>query len=71
MKIVMVRVNKTIEWDVSVPVQDEHDPSEIREYVDSINWDKEIQVSPQNFKHLAEYIEWIVTGKQAQRHPTQ
>ena len=59
MKIVKVRVNKTIEYNVSVPVQDEHDLSEIREYVDSINWDKEIQVSPQNYKHIAEYYDWL------------
>ena len=43
MKIVKVRVNKTIEYEVSVPVQDEYldDFSQIREYVDAINWEKE------------------------------
>jgi len=59
MKTITVRVNKTIAYDVSVPVQDEHDYPEIREYVNSINWDKEIKVSPQNFKHIAEYTEWV------------
>ena len=61
MKIVKVRVNKTIEYEVSVPVQDEYldDFSQIREYVDAINWEKEIQVSPQNYKHIAEYMEWL------------
>ena len=59
MKIVKVRVNKTIEYDVSVPVEDYYTKSEVTDYIRTINWDREIEMSPQNYKHIAEYFDWL------------
>ena len=59
MKLIKVRVNKTIEYEVSVPVQDEHNYEQVRDYLQSIVWEEEIEVSPQNYKHIAEYYDWL------------
>ena len=59
MKLIKVRVNKTVEYEVSVPVQDEHNYEQVRDYLQSIVWEEEIEVSPQNYKHIAEYYDWL------------
>ena len=59
MKLIKVRVNKTIEYEVSVPVQDEHNYEQVFDYLQSIVWEEEIEVSPQNYKHIAEYYDWL------------
>ena len=59
MKIVKVRVNKTIEYDVSVPVESYYTKSEVTDYIRTINWDREIEMSPQNYKHIAEYFDFL------------
>ena len=59
MKLIKVRVNKTVEYEVSVPVQDEHNYEQVRDYLQTIDWDREIEVSPQNYKHIAEYYDWL------------
>jgi hypothetical protein len=64
MKLIKVRVNKTIEYEVSVPVQEDHLRhlkyyEHIAEYLQTIDWNKEIKVSPQNYKHIAEYYDWL------------
>ncbi len=59
MKLIKVRVNKTVEYEVSVPVQDEHRYEQVRDYLQTIDWDEEIEVSPQNYKHIAEYYDWL------------
>ena len=59
MKLIKVRVNKTIEYEVSVPVQDEHRYEQVFDYLQSIDWEDEIEVSPQNYKHIAEYYDWL------------
>ena len=59
MKLIKVRVNKTVEYEVSVPVQDEHNYEQVRDYLQSIAWEEEIEVSPQNYKHIAEYYDWL------------
>jgi hypothetical protein len=59
MKLIKVRVNKTVEYEVSVPVQDEHNYEQVFDYLQSIVWEEEIEVSPQNYKHIAEYYDWL------------
>ena len=59
MKLIKVRVNKTVEYEVSVPVQDEHRYEQVFDYLQSIDWEDEIEVSPQNYKHIAEYYAWL------------
>ena len=59
MKLIKVRVNKTIEYEVSVPVQEAHRYEHIADYLQTIDWNKEIKVSPQNYKHIAEYYDWL------------
>ena len=59
MKLIKVRVNQTVEYEVSVPVQDEHNYEQVKDYLQSIDWEDEIEVSPQNYKHIAEYYEWL------------
>ena len=41
MKLIKVRVNKTVEYEVSVPVQDEHRYEQVRDYLQTIDWDEE------------------------------
>jgi len=59
MKLIKVRVNQTVEYEVSVPVQDEHNYEQVKDYLQSIDWEDEIEVSPQNYKHIAEYYDWL------------
>ena len=59
MKLIKVRVNKTIEYEVSVPVQEDHRYEHIADYLQTIDWEREIEVSPQNYKHIAEYYDWL------------
>jgi len=59
MKLIKVRVNKTVEYEVSVPVQDDHRYEQVKDYLQSIDWEDEIEVSPQNYKHIAEYYDWL------------
>ena len=59
MKLVKVRVNKTIEYEVSFPVQEDHRYEQVRDYLQTIDWEREIEVSPQNYKHIAEYYDWL------------
>ena len=48
MKLIKVRVNKTVEYEVSVPVQDEHNYEQVFDYLQTIDWDREIGISPRN-----------------------
>ena len=59
MKLIKVRVNKTVEYEVSVGVDDDHKYEQVRDYLQSIVWEEEIEVSPQNYKHIAEYYDWL------------
>jgi len=59
MKLVKVRVNKTIEYEVSFPVQEDHSYEQVRDYLQTIDWEREIEVSPQNYKHIAEYYDLL------------
>ena len=42
MKLIKGRVNKTVEYEVSVPVQDENNYEQVRDYLQSIVWEEEI-----------------------------
>ena len=44
---------------MSVPVQDDHRYEQVRDYLQTIDWEREIEVSPQNYKHIAEYYDWL------------
>ena len=44
---------------MSVPVQEDHRYEHIADYLNTIDWDKEIEVSPKNYKHIAEYYDWL------------
>ena len=57
MKVISVRVNKTIEYEVFVPVSDERSLNENCEYLSSIQWDK--QICSFASKHIAEYFDWL------------
>ena len=59
MKLIKVRVNKTVEYEVSLLVQDEHNYEQVFDYLQTIDWDREIGISPQNYKHIAEYYDWL------------
>ena len=54
MKLIKVRVNKTIEYEVSVPVQDDHRYEHIADYLQSIDWRHDYKMKP-----LAEYYDWL------------
>ena len=57
MKVISVRVNKTIEYEVFVPVPDESSVDENCEYLTSIEWDK--RMCSFASKHIAEYFDWL------------
>ena len=60
MKVISVRVNKTIEYEVFVPVPvyyDESSSDENCEYLNSIDWDQ--QMGSFASKHIAEYFDWL------------
>ena len=63
MKLIKVRVNKTIEYEVSVPVQDDHKYEHIADYLNTIDWEYACEfhkeTSPQNYKHITEYYDWL------------
>tara|TARA_R100001480_G_scaffold58699_1_gene71698 strand:+ start:69 stop:266 length:198 start_codon:yes stop_codon:yes gene_type:complete len=57
MKVISVRVNKTIEYEVFVPVTDERSLDENLEYLSSIQWDKRMGFFAS--KEIAEYFDWL------------
>jgi hypothetical protein len=59
MKLIKVRVNRTIEYEVSVPVEEDHRYEQVKNYLETIDWENEIFISPQNFEQIAKYYEWI------------
>tara|TARA_B100001094_G_C17424356_1_gene436143 strand:- start:9 stop:206 length:198 start_codon:yes stop_codon:yes gene_type:complete len=59
MKLIKVRVNRTIEYEVSVSVDNDHKYEQVRDYLQTIDWDKEIGISPQNYKQISDYYDWI------------
>ena len=59
MKLIKVRVNRTIECEVSVPVEEDHRYEQVKNYLETIDWENEIFISPQNFEQIAKYYEWI------------
>ena len=63
MKLIKVRVNKTIEYEVSVPVQEDSRYEHIADYLNTIDWEYACkfhkETSPQNYKHIAEYYDWL------------
>ena len=44
---------------MSLLVQDEHNYEQVFDYLQTIDWDREIGISPQNYKHIAEYYDWL------------
>jgi len=62
MKVISVRVNKTIEYEVHVPVSEENSFDQTKEYLDTLDWEEAV-CSDGNlgfkFKHIAEYFDWI------------
>tara|TARA_A200000159_G_C7269617_1_gene316629 strand:+ start:664 stop:867 length:204 start_codon:yes stop_codon:yes gene_type:complete len=59
MKLIKVRVNKTVEYEVSMGVDNDHKYEQVFDYLQTIDWDREIVISPQNYKHIAEYYDWL------------
>jgi len=59
MKLIKVRVNRTIEYEVSVGVDNDHKYEQVRDYLQTIDWDREIGISPQNYKQISDYYDWI------------
>ena len=42
MKLIKVRVNRTIEYEVSVPVEEDHRYEQVKNYLETIDWENEI-----------------------------
>ena len=59
MKLIKVRVNRTIEYEVSVGVDNDHKYEQVRDYLQTIDWDREIGISPQNYKQISDYYDWL------------
>ncbi len=40
-------------------VDNDHKYEQVRDYLQTIDWDKEIGISPQNYKQISDYYDWI------------
>lgn len=54
MKLIKVRVNRTVEYEVSVAVDNDHKYEQVRDYLQTIDWRESTTMKP-----LADYYDWI------------
>ena len=52
MRLIKVRVNRTIEYEVSVPVEEDHRYEQVKNYLETIDWetDNEGRLTNRNLK---------------------
>tara|TARA_R100001015_G_C4469909_1_gene53955 strand:- start:76 stop:282 length:207 start_codon:yes stop_codon:yes gene_type:complete len=54
MKLIKVRVNRTVEYEASVAVDNNYKYEQIRDYLQTIDWRESTTMKP-----LADYYDWI------------
>ena len=54
MKLIKVRVNRTIEYEVSVAVDNDHNYEQVRDYLQTIDWRESTTM-----KQISDYYDWI------------